>query len=230
MKIRPLWIIGFMLVIALTWTYQQANRVAEYNNSGVALIEQRELRDARFNLFNAQVLAPDEPLPYFNYAQLLIAQNDWADAEQALLQAIRRGDEQTSWRAYYNLGNLYYGVGEYNHAIEAYQESLLLNPQSDNARYNLELALRRAVQSTPTPTPMSNMPPTPTSSPDETNGDTLTDNQDGGDIIEILPTQDFIGTSVEEAEDLLDQLRLEEQALGQIPLPNDNVQLPEKDW
>lgn len=229
MKIRPLWIIGIILVVALTWTYQQSIRIAGYNNSGVAFIEKGEWRDARLNFFNAQVLAPDEPLPYFNYAHLLIVQNDWADAEQALLQAIRRGDEQTSWRAYYNLGNLYYGVGEYTRAIEAYQEALRLNPQADNARYNLELALRRAIQSTPTPTPMSNMPPTPTPSPDDTNGDTPTDNQGGGDIIEVLPTQDFIGISVEEAENLLDQLRLEEQALGQIPLTSD-ISLPEKDW
>lgn len=229
MKIRRIWLIGITLIFAITWTYYQANRVADYNNSGVASIENGGWRDARFNFFNAQVLAPDEPLPYFNYAYLLISQNDWTDAEQALLQAIRRGDEYTSWRAYYNLGNLYYGIGEYNRAISAYQEALRLNPQSDNARYNLELALRRAVQSTPTPTPMSNMPPTPTPSPDDTNGDTPTDNRGSGDIIEVLPTQDFIGISIEEAENLLDQLRLEEQALGQIPLPND-VPLPEKDW
>jgi len=229
MKIRPLWIIGIILIFVITWTYQQTNRMAEYNNSGVASIANRDWRDARLNFFNAQVLAPDEPLPYFNYAHLLISQNNWTDAEYALLQAIRRGDEQTSWRAYYNLGNLYYGVGEYNRAIETYQEALRLNPQSDNARYNLELALRRAVQSTPTPTPVSNMPPTPTPTPDDTNGNTPTDNQGGGDIIEVLPTQDFIGVSVEEAENLLDQLRLEEQALGQIPLSND-VSLPEKDW
>lgn len=227
MKIRPLWIIGIILIFALTWTYQQINRMAEYNNSGVVAIENKDWRDARLNFFNAQVLAPDEPLPYFNYAHLLTSQNDWTDAEYALLQAIRRGDEQISWRAYYNLGNLYYGVGEYNRAIVAYQESLRLNPQSDNARYNLELALRRAVQSSPTP--MSNMLPTPTLSPADTNGDTPTDTQGSGDMIEVLPTQDVIGISIEEAENLLDQLRLEEQALGQIPLSND-VSLPEKDW
>ncbi len=227
MKIRPLWVIGMIIVVVMTWIYQQIHRVAEYNNSGVTFTERGEWRDARLYFFNAQVLAPDEPLPYFNYAHLLVSQNNWTDAEQALLQAIRRGDENVSWRAYYNLGNLYYGIGEYTRAIEAYQESLRLHPQSDNTRYNLELALRRAVQSTPTP--IQNMLPTPTPPPDDTNGDTPTNNQGGGDIIEMLPTQDFIGISIEEAEQLLDQLRLEEQALGQIPLSNDAL-LPEKDW
>jgi tetratricopeptide (TPR) repeat protein len=228
MKIRPIWLMGVFIILCVTWAYSDANRLAQYNNTAITEAQAGQWRNAQANFLKAQILAPDEPLPYFNYAHLLIRQNDWSKAEQALLQTIRRGDDNTIWRAYYNLGNLYYGIGEYDRAISAYQQALRLNPQADNVRYNLELALRRAVQSTPTPTPQTNSPPTPTSPPD-TNGDTPTDEQ-GGDIIEIIPTQEAVGAmSIDEAENLLDRLRIEEQAIGRIPQAT-NVQLPEKDW
>ncbi|PJF31320.1 MAG: hypothetical protein CUN52_02895 [Phototrophicales bacterium] len=229
MKIRPIWLIGMFIILCITWVYGEANRLAQYNNTAITDTQAGQWRNAQANFLKAQILAPDEPLPYFNYAHLLIKQNDWSKAELALLQTIRRGDDNTVWRAYYNLGNLYYGIGEYNRAISAYQQALRLNPQADNARYNLELALRRAVQSTPTPTSQPSSSPTPTSPPDM-NGDTPIDEQAGGDIIEIIPTQEPVGVmSVDEAENLLDRLRLEEQAIGRIPQATD-VQLPEKDW
>lgn len=211
------------IILLVTWAYGEANRFAGYNNAGLS-----NPQNAENFFYTAQVLAPDESLPYYNYASVLIEQNDWSKAEQALLQAIRREDETIVGKAYYNLGNLYFGVGEYESAIESYKQALLINPDANNARYNLELTLRRA--NLPTPTPASGMiPPTPTSPPSD--GE-IPNNTDGdGSIIDPLPTSEPFGAmSLEEAQNLLDQLRLDEQALNSVLIPQENPLLPEKDW
>jgi Ca-activated chloride channel homolog len=42
----------------------------------------------------------------------------------------------------YNLGNSYYQAKQYDKAVKAYAESLKRNPKDNDAKYNLELALR----------------------------------------------------------------------------------------
>ncbi|MCU0480260.1 MAG: tetratricopeptide repeat protein [Anaerolineae bacterium] len=223
MRLRWVWFIGMAIILLGTWLYGESNRLADLNNAGLG-----NPQNAEDYFYAAQVHAPDESLPYYNYASILIDKNDWSKAEQALLQAIRRGDESVIGKAYYNLGNLYLGVGEYELAIDAYQQALRINPDADNARHNLELTLQRANQPTPTPN-SATIPPTPTAPPSD--GETPNNAEGDGSIIEPLPTEEPFGAmSLEEAENLLDQLRLEEQALGSVLLPEENPILPEKDW
>jgi len=214
---------GISIMLLATWAYGEANRFAGYNNAGL-----NNYQNADEFFYAAQVLMPDESLPYYNYASVLIEQNDWSKAEESLLQAIRRGDEAIVGKAYYNLGNLYFGVGEYEDAIQAYQQALLINPNANNARYNLELTLRQA--NLPTPTAISGIiPPTPTSPPSD--GETPNNTDGDGSIIEPLPTPDVFGVmSLEEAENLLDQLRLDEQSLSSVLISQPDSILPEKDW
>jgi len=230
MKQWRIWGLVAVLVAISTWVYTQSNLLAITNNNALADAQAGQWREAQNQFYTAQVLAPDEPLPYFNYATLLIAQNDWSKAEQALLQGTRTDDDSIRAKAYYNLGNLYYGTGQYALAIDAYQQTLRINPQADNARHNLELTMRRAVQPTQTPSSADTSPPTPTPPPD-TDGDTPSTIDGDGDMIELLPTIEPIGAmSVEDAEELLNQLQLDEQALNGAVLPDNPVTLPEKDW
>jgi len=223
MRRRWMGLFAISIILLTTWAYGEANRFAGYNNAG---LDNRQNADEFF--YAAQVLLPDESLPYYNYASVLIEQNNWSKAEESLLQAIRREDESIVDKAYYNLGNLYFGVGEYKQAIEAYQQALLINPSADNARHNLELALRRANLPTPTPVP-GIMPPTPTSPPSD--GETQNNTDGDGSIIDPIPTPDLFGAmSLDEAENLLDQLRLDEQSLSSVLIPQPNSILPEKDW
>jgi Ca-activated chloride channel homolog len=74
------------------------------------------------------------------------------EAEAALRRAIESRDVGLRAAAYYNLGNALYGAARYEDAAEAYKRALRLDPDRDDARYNLELALRqrtRAAASAP---------------------------------------------------------------------------------
>lgn len=47
-------------------------------------------------------------------------------------------EEGTSSDLYYNIGNTYYRMGDLGHAILYYERALVLNPDNDDARANLE--------------------------------------------------------------------------------------------
>jgi len=69
-----------------------------------------------------------------------------AQADAALKEAARSKDARLRADAHYNRGNAALGEGsleKLGDAIEAYKEALRANPDHDNARVNLELALKK---------------------------------------------------------------------------------------
>jgi tetratricopeptide (TPR) repeat protein len=76
------------------------------------------------------------------------------------------GDRRLAERAYYNLGNTYVwqARSSYDHvtkrealraAVESYEEALVIDPHDPDAKWNLEVALRRLADATDAPSPFS---------------------------------------------------------------------------
>jgi len=69
--------------------------------------------------------------------------SDYQGAKGAFSSVLRRTeDEEVQFKAAYNLGNVAFKEGDFESAIMHYKEALLLNAESKDARFNLELALR----------------------------------------------------------------------------------------
>jgi Ca-activated chloride channel homolog len=69
--------------------------------------------------------------------------SDFKGAVAAFSSVLRRSDnEEIQFKAAYNLGNTAFKAGNFESAVEQYKEALLLNPENEDAKYNLELALR----------------------------------------------------------------------------------------
>jgi Ca-activated chloride channel family protein len=69
--------------------------------------------------------------------------SDFKGAMAAFSSVLRRTDnEEIQFKAAYNLGNAAFKEGNFDSAVEQYKEALLSNPESEDAKYNLELALR----------------------------------------------------------------------------------------
>lgn len=62
-------------------------------------------------------------------------------------KALGSDDPQVLEVAYYNLGNCYLKLGKASQAIDCYENALLIDPSDEEAKYNLELALRLSATS-----------------------------------------------------------------------------------
>ncbi len=60
--------------------------------------------------------------------------------------SVRAGDDAMRFNATYNLGNAVFQQGDFAAAADLYRNALRFNPASDDARHNLELALRKLEQ------------------------------------------------------------------------------------
>ena len=69
--------------------------------------------------------------------------SDYQGAAAAFSSVLRRAeDAEMRFRSSYNLGNTAFKQGDFAAAIDYYKKAVLYNPESDEARYNLELTLR----------------------------------------------------------------------------------------
>ena len=95
----------------------------------------------------AQIESPELAEPYYNAANSLYRQGMYTEALEQLNQALSFTKEETlAENSFYNLGNSSFSTQEWENAIEAYKETLLLNPDDLDAKYNLELALQQMQQ------------------------------------------------------------------------------------
>ena len=224
------------------------NSVAESNNHGNELSEAFYYDDAIIAYSSAQVSDPDHPIPYLNSAQAYFEAGNLDLAVEVLDQAILRGDEDIQAQAYYNLGNFYYMAQQFEDAILAYREALLINPDDNNARHNLELAMLYNSSPTPFDDEMKTEPdesqvdptgathqstldddgPTPTPPPADVNDEAEPEGgitgENFGSNTEGTPSPRQEATlSVPEAKELLDPIKQDQTIYGEF---SDEVSTP----
>jgi len=83
----------------------------------------------------------------FNLGDALYEQKNFAEAEKTFNDLIQHNTtEEIEANAYYNLGNTYLAQEKYSEAFEAYKKTLKINPDDNDARYNLEYARKKMIQ------------------------------------------------------------------------------------
>jgi len=216
---------------------------AERNNTGNSLYNQADYDNAIKAYQAAQVADPDNAEAYYNAASAYSQAGEFDKAIDALKQALKTSEPDLIAQSYYNLGNIYFGMSRFDDAVAAYQQVLLLHPDDDDARHNLELALKKLVVTSPTsmlsadateesnssritPTPLSNdssgTTPTALPNPSDSQSNTATPPPSN----ESQPT-----FSLEDAQRILDAVQQAQQ-----PFPNRDLTITPssvqsgKDW
>jgi tetratricopeptide (TPR) repeat protein len=85
-------------------------------------------------------------VPRFNSGDALYRLGQFEQGAQEFLKSASSSADSVSAMSYYNLGNTAFQMGDYRSATEAYKRSLLLAPNDQDAKYNLEYALRMLQQ------------------------------------------------------------------------------------
>lgn len=151
---------------------------SELNNGGNRQFKRGSMNTAIRSYQLAQVANPDETLPYFNAGVAFLEKSEWSNAEAAFVQAYRHVDDEVlEYMIFFGLGEAYFRQTKYRLAAESFRRVLELQPDDEDARYNMELSLLRIPTDTPIPSPtptttstdsVSPMTSTPTPSPSPT--------------------------------------------------------------
>jgi tetratricopeptide (TPR) repeat protein len=125
--------------------------------SGFSLLERR---NPEVEAGNAALKAgkPEEALPHYDKAiatlpgdagahfdrgAALYALSRFEEAGEEFLRATAAGDGALKQSAFFNLGNAFFKKEKFKEAVDAYKRALALRPDDQQAKWNLEIALRK---------------------------------------------------------------------------------------
>jgi Ca-activated chloride channel family protein len=144
-RTKPIFV---LVILTLSLLVAACSPSAEkLNKEGNSAYSKQAYEEALSAYQFAQIESPELAEPYYNAANSLYRQGMYAEALEQLNQALSFTKEETlAENSFYNLGNSSFSTQEWETAVEAYKEALLLNPDDLDAKYNLELALLQMQQ------------------------------------------------------------------------------------
>ncbi|MEA3409896.1 MAG: tetratricopeptide repeat protein, partial [Candidatus Eisenbacteria bacterium] len=111
------------------------------NRKGNRLYRDGQFDEALTEYRGAQVLAPEFSALAFNAGNALFRKGELPDAIREYGNAALSDDALMSSAALYNTGNAFLQAGQIDTAVEAFKGALKLNPDDQDAKHNLEVAL-----------------------------------------------------------------------------------------
>jgi tetratricopeptide (TPR) repeat protein len=99
--------------------------------------------DALVHYDKAVKRLPAEAGTHFDRGAALYALSRFDEAGQEFLRATEAKDPALKASAFYNLGNAFFKKEKFKEAVSAYTRSLGLKPDDKQAKWNLEIALRK---------------------------------------------------------------------------------------
>jgi Ca-activated chloride channel family protein len=90
----------------------------------------------------AQQVDSTQAVPHFNAGDALYRLGKFPEGAQEFLKSSASPSDSVAAMSYYNLGNSLFRAGDLRSAAEAYKRSLLIDPEDEDTKFNLELAMK----------------------------------------------------------------------------------------
>lgn len=122
-------------------TVTLAQTVRSHVKDGNRAFDKKSYSDAEVEYKKALQKNPKSKEAQFNLGNSYYKQQRYDEAMREHSNsgvAMKTPEERAS--TYYNLGNSLYRTNKFQEAVEAYKQTLRLNPEDDDARYNLQMA------------------------------------------------------------------------------------------
>src|SRR5215510_7736128 len=152
-RLRPM-IQGFLIFLLVLSLPIPGQAVSPYQavQQGNALYQSGKYAEAAEQYGSASQMVPDAAEIHFNQGNAAYKQQDYRKAHEHYTQALQTADRTLEGKVKYNLGNVEYQQALQNlqqpqaamphlrSAMTYYRDSLDVDPQQQDARYNLELS------------------------------------------------------------------------------------------
>jgi Ca-activated chloride channel homolog len=137
-------LINLLLLLSLFFScgYLNAQSVRNLNNKGVDLYKEGKFADSEVNFKKGVIKEPQGFETNFNLGDAYYKQGRYDDAIKSYQSALNETEtpEQKA-KVYHNIGNSLLKNNKIKESIGAYKNSLKLNPNDDETKYNLSYAL-----------------------------------------------------------------------------------------
>ncbi len=122
------------------WTYANfASKVNKGNN----LFEKEKYEDSLKKYTDAQLDNPESPILHYNMGNVYYKQGQYDKAIEELNKSLSSKENDLREKIYYNLGNTYFKKNDFMNAIEHYKKVLEINPDDEDAKYNIEITRKK---------------------------------------------------------------------------------------
>lgn len=136
------WVIGFLMLVSVLDSASQS--VRSLVREGNSQYKDQKYTDAEVSYRKALEKEQDLVPGHFNLGNSLYKQDKADEAMKAYENALMKAEsKETKADAYYNMGNALLKGQRYQEAVKSYIESLKLNPNDQDTKYNLSYALAK---------------------------------------------------------------------------------------
>lgn len=135
------------------WNLVSAQNGYEQVEEGNELFAEQKFDEANIRYRDALLENPESPIVHFNIGDVLYKKGSYEEAIKSYDKALAADDINLQAQAYYNIGNALYKTGKLAESIQAYKKALELNPEDEDAKYNLEYVRRKLKDSAQNPPP-----------------------------------------------------------------------------
>ncbi len=132
----------FLLLPVIVFSQSTRKKV----NEGNQLFEEEKYDEANNKYQDALLDNPASTEIQFNVGDVNYKKKKFEDALEAFYKSLDSKQIELQAKAYYNIGNTFYKSGKLAESIQAYKQALKLNPQDEDAKYNLEFVRNKLKQ------------------------------------------------------------------------------------
>ncbi|MFH1760926.1 MAG: tetratricopeptide repeat protein [bacterium] len=117
--------------------------VAGKVRKGIKAYEAQDYDQALIDFNDAQTESPLSAEIFFNMGNCFYQQKKYKEAQDAFEKSRQNADIQIEAKALYNIGNTLFAQGRFQEALQTYKQSLAIDPQDLDTKYNIEYTERK---------------------------------------------------------------------------------------